>query len=197
MTPGVKSRFTYPAELKEEITKVIGEYVIDASEAGVNLRQMNKFQVLKKIYQMDQQRFDLLKYFIKNKNCDFIFVVIMGTDRISHLFYRYFDEKHIRYTPHLTLKNALKEHYKFCDKNIGEIMDLIDEDTSLVVLSGHSTQRLDGRINLNEWLIQEGYMQLSQRPKVLTPLIKADINWKKTRAWATGYTGQIYLNMQG
>lgn len=197
MTPSGKSRFAYPPELKEEITKLIGEYIIDVPKPGVNSRQMNEFQALKKIYQMDQQRFDLLKYFITNKNCDFIFVVIMGTDRIPHLFCRYSDEEHVRYTPHPTLKHVLKDHYKFCDKNIGEVMDLVDEETSLVALSGYSTQRLDGRINLNEWLIQEGYMQLSQRPKALTPLIKADIDWKKTRAWATGYTGQIYLNVQG
>jgi predicted AlkP superfamily phosphohydrolase/phosphomutase len=56
---------------------------------------------------------------------------------------------------------------------------------------------LDGRINLNEWLVQEGYMKLNSRPEKLTPLMQADIDWSKTKAWATGFTGQIYLNIRG
>lgn len=197
VTPSVKSGFTYPVQLKQEITKVIGEYVIDASEAEVNFPQMDKDRVLERIYKMDQQRFDLLKYFIQNKDCDFICGVIMGTDRVSRLFYRYFDKSHIRYTRDPKYEDAIKNHYKFCDKNIGKIVELIDKDTVIMVTSGYSIQRLDGRINLCEWLIQEGYMNLNSRPKQLVSLSKADVNWANTRAWATGYTGQIYLNLNG
>jgi len=52
-------------------------------------------------------------------------------------------------------------------------------------------------IRINEWLIQEGYMRLKTRPEHLTPVIQADIDWKNTRAWATGFTGQLYLNVKG
>ena len=76
-------------------------------------------------------------------------------------------------------------------------MKIIEDNTAIIVVSDHSVQRLDGRINLNEWLVQEGYMRLNSRPKELTPLMQADIDWPKTRAWATGFTGQIYLNIRG
>jgi len=197
MTPSLDSQFTYPASLKEEIKKIIGEYIIDASTSDMNFRHMDKEVVLKRIYDMDKQRFELTKYFIKDKNCDFVFTVVMGTDRMPHLFYRYFDKNHIRYTPHPEYKDALKNHYKFCDENIGEIVNLLDENTAVIVLSDHSVQRLDGRINLNEWLIQQGYMKLKSRPNQLTPLMRADIDWSQTKAWATGFTGQIYLNVKG
>jgi len=197
MTPSLDSQFTYPASLKEEVRKLIGEYIIDASTSDMNFRQMDKEVVLKRIYDMDKQRFELTKYFIKDKKCDFVFTVIMGTDRIPHLFYRYFDKNHIRYTPHPKYKDALKNHYKFCDDNIGEIVNMLDENTAVIVLSDHSVQRLDGRINLNEWLVQKGYLSIRARPNRLTPLSKAEVNWAETTAWATGYTGQIYLNVKG
>jgi predicted AlkP superfamily phosphohydrolase/phosphomutase len=197
MTPSIEKPFTYPDSLKEEITNIVGEYIIDASTSDMNFRQMEKERVMRRIYDMDKQRFDLTKYFIKEKNCDFVFPVIMGTDRMPHLFYRYFDENHKNYTCHDTYKDALKNHYKFCDENIGEVLDLIDDNTVIVVVSDHSVQRLDGRINLNEWLIQEGYMGLKTRPRQLTLLMQADIDWSKTRAWATGFTGQLYLNVRG
>ena len=197
MTPGLHSQFTYPASLKEEIKKIIGDYIIDASTSHTNLRQMDKEAVLKRIYEMDKQRFELTKYFIKDKKCDFVFTVVMGTDRMAHLFYRYFDKKHIRYTPHPKHKDALRNHYKFCDENIGEIVNLLGENAAIILLSGYSVQRLDGRINLNEWLIQEGYMGLKTRPKELSSLLEADIDWSQTKAWATGFIGQIYLNIKG
>jgi predicted AlkP superfamily phosphohydrolase/phosphomutase len=197
MTPSVEREFTYPDFLKEEIKKIIGEYIIDASTSDMNFRQMDKQKVADRIYEMDKQRFDLTKYFIREKHCDFVFTVVMGTDRMPHLFYRYFDQNHKNYTYHKKYKDALRNHYKFCDENIGEILRLIDENTSIMIVSDHSVQSLDGRINLNEWLIQEGYMRLKKRPEQLIPLMQADIDWNETRAWATGFTGQLYLNIKG
>lgn len=197
MTPTIDRQFTYPATLKEEISGIIGDYIIDASTSDMNFREMDKEKVLNRIYDMDRQRFELTKYFIKEKKCDFIFTVVMGTDRVPHLFYRYVDKQHKRYTYHEKFKDALKNHYRFCDQEIENILNLIDENTIMIVVSDHSVQRLDGRINLNEWLIREGYMKLNNRPKELTPMSRADIDWPNTKAWATGFTGQIYLNMKG
>lgn len=197
MVPSPDARFTYPASLKEEIGKTVGEYIIDISGSDTDLRQMDKDTVLKRIYDMDRQRFELIKYFIGEKQCDFVFTVISGTDRILHSFYHYFDENHRRYTPDVKYKDAVKNHYIFCDENIGKIADLVDENTAIIVLSSYGVQRLDGRINLNEWLIQEGYLRFKTKPGTLTPLMQADIDWSKTKAWATGYAGVIYLNVKG
>lgn len=197
MTPSLNKQFTHPASLKKEIEKIIGQYIIDASTSDMNFRQIDKEVVLKRIYDMDKQRFELIIHFIKEKKCDFVFTVIMGTDRMPHLFYRYFDKNHRRYSSHPKYKNALKNHYKFCDENIGKILNLVGEDTAVIVTSDHSVQRLDGRINLNEWLIKEGYMKLRKRPERLTSLMQTDIDWSQTKAWATGFTGQLYLNLKG
>ena len=197
MIPSLNKEFTHPASLKKKIEKIIGQYIIDASTSDMNFRQMDKEVVLKRIYDMDKQRFELTKYFIKEKKCDFVFTVIMGTDRMPHLFYRYFDKNHRRYTPHPKYESALKNHYKFCDESIGEILNLVDDNTAMIVTSDHSVQRLDGRINLNEWLIKEGYMKLRKRPERPTSLMQVDIDWSQTKAWATGFTGQLYLNVKG
>jgi len=197
MTPNLEKNFTYPADLREEIEKVGGPYILDASMEGVNFRQLDKEVVLERIYGMDQQKFKLIEYFYREKKCDYVFGVIMGTDRMPHLFYRYFDEKHVRYESHPRYSAALKDHYQFCDQKIGELRQKLDGDTALIVHSDHSVQRLDGRINLNEWLAREGYLTLKTRPSSPTPLKDCQVDWSKTRAWATGYTGQIYLNMKG
>jgi predicted AlkP superfamily phosphohydrolase/phosphomutase len=123
----------------------------------------------------------------------------MGTDRMPHLFYRYFDEKHVRYTPDSKYNTALHDHYVFCDTQVGQIREMLDDETALVIHSDHSVQRLDGRICLNDWLVKEGYMKLKEPITELTPLRGAvdRIDWPNTVAWATGYTGQLYLNVKG
>jgi len=197
MTPSLDKGFTWPESLKDEVYRLAGEYIIDAKEAGVDYRQMEKERVLKWIYDMDSQRFTLLKHFISNKQCDYIFTVITGCDRIPHLFYHYFDEQHRRYDPDSRYKNALHDYYIWIDKQIGEVWDSLDGETVLFVHSAHGVQRLNGLINLNEWLIQEGYMVLHEYPSKPAPLVELSVDWSKTKAWATGHTGQVYLNVKG
>lgn len=197
MTPSLERGFTHPPELRREVEALIGEYILDASTGDTNFRDMDKDLVLERIYRMDRQRFDLVKYFIEEKGCDLIFAVVMGTDRMPHLFYRYMDEEHVRYVPDSKYALALKEHYKFCDGQIGDILETIDGDTAVMVLSDHSVQRLDGRVNLNDWLIQEGYLVLKRAPSGAIPFRQAEVDWARTTAWGTGYTGQLYLNLKG
>lgn len=199
LTPDVESQFAHPAELKQEITDLFGEYIIDASTPELNFREMDRDAVLKRIYDMDSQRFEILKHFIKTKECDYIFCVIMGTDRMPHLFYRYFDEKHVRYTANSRYNTALHDHYVFCDMHVGQVREMLADDTALIVHSDHSVQRLDGRICLNDWLIREEYMRLKESITEPVPLRNAvhKVDWPNTVAWATGYTGQLYLNVKG
>jgi len=197
MTPDLEKGFTWPKSLADEVQGLVGEYIIDVGEAGENYLQMEKDRALKRSYEMDAQRFTLLRHFIAKKQCDYVFAVITGCDRMSHLFYRFFDEEHKRYDPDSQYEKVLYDYYVWIDKQIGEIRDNLDEDTVLFVHSDHCVQRLDGRINLNEWLIQEGYMVLSEYPPEPIPFTELKVDWSKTRAWATGYSGQIYFNMKG
>jgi predicted AlkP superfamily phosphohydrolase/phosphomutase len=40
-------------------------------------------------------------------------------------------------------------------------------------------------------------MKLRKRPERPTSLMQVDIDWSQTKAWATGFTGQLYLNVKG
>jgi len=197
MTPDLEKGFTWPESLADEVQGLVGEYIIDVGEAEENYLQMEKDRALKRSYEMDAQRFTLLRHFIAKKQCDYVCTVIMGADRMSHLFYRFFDEQHIRYDPDSQYGNVLHDYYVWIDKHIGETYDVLNGDTVLFAHSAHGVQRLDGRINLNEWLIQEGYMVLHEYPSQLTPMMKLKVDWANTKAWATGYTGQLYLNIKG
>jgi predicted AlkP superfamily phosphohydrolase/phosphomutase len=84
------------------------------------------------------------------------------------------------------------------DSQIGSVLELLDEETIVLVVSDHGAQRLDGGIAINEWLIREGLLVLNEYPKTLTPFDKLNVNWSKTKVWSEGgYYARVFFNVQG
>lgn len=197
MTPGEEYEYTYPSYLRILIRTMFDEYFFDASTRDQNFRVIPKDRVLARIYMMDDQKFKLLSHFIRERKYDYIMTVIMGTDRMPHLFWHYMDPEHIRYDPDSKYKDALKNHYKFCDEWVGKLLKEADEEMNLLLLSDHSVHRLDGRININEWFVENDYLKLKEKPRKLTSFRDLKINWEESIAWGSGYQGQIFLNVKG
>lgn len=92
---------------------------------------------------------------------------------------------------------SFADHYRMLDEQIGAILELIDNETVLLVLSTHGVQPLQGTFFVNEWLIRQGLLVLQESPSQMTPVHDLEIDWSKTQAWAEGGPcGQIFLNVQ-
>jgi predicted AlkP superfamily phosphohydrolase/phosphomutase len=197
MTPSLDRGFTYPESLKDEVCKLVGKYIINVTEVDIDCSKIDKGRVLKNIYDMDSQRFLLTRYFINEKNCDYVMSVVMGSDRMLNLFYRCFDSKDEPYDPDPCHKDDLHDYYVWIDNNVGQLRESLAKNVVLFIHSGYGVQKLEGRINLNEWLIKEGYMTLLEYPTKLTSFKDVNVDWSKTKCWSTSYTGKLYLNMNG
>ena len=68
-------------------------------------------------------------------------------------------------SPDNPYQDAIPEYYRWLDEQIGSILELLDNDTILLVVSDHGAQRLDGGFAINEWLIREGLLVLNEYPK--------------------------------
>jgi len=159
--------------------------------------EIDKERVLKKIYEMDSQRLTLTKYFINEKNCDYVMTVVMGCTCLLNLFYRCFDSKNRQYSPDPHYEGVLYDYYVWIDKNIEELRESLPGEVVLFIHSGYGAQKLEGRINLNEWLIKDGYMTLLEYPMKPTLFKDIKVDWSKTKCWSTGYSGKLYLNVKG
>jgi predicted AlkP superfamily phosphohydrolase/phosphomutase len=80
------------------------------------------------------------------------------------------------------------------DELIGRVMDRIDSDTTLMVLSDHGFKPFRRAVELNRWLQENGY--LAEKADATTPDLLQRVDWSRTRAYAVGFGG-IYLNMAG
>jgi len=124
--------------------------------------------------------------------------VDIGLDRMHHGFWNYFDPKHVQFEPGNPYQNAIPEYYLRLDEEIGHVLELLDNDTIVLVVSDHGAQRLDGGVAINEWLIREGLLVLNEYPKTLTPFEKLNVNWSKTKVWSEGgYYARVFFNVQG
>jgi len=194
LTPTAQSQYTYPPQLKAELENLVDEYLFDVKE----FRTEDKTGLLNRIYELTEQRFKVVKYLMTTKPWDFFVFVEMGPDRLHHGFWKYCDSFHLKYEAGNPFENALLDYYRYLDGKLGEILELVDESTILIVISDHGAKRLDGGICINEWLMRQGYLKLKQKPNGITPLEEAEIDWAHTVAWAEGgYYGRVFVNVAG
>ena len=193
ITPDTSSNYTYPPELKEEIKENVGEYILDA-----NFRVESKEKLLNEIYKMTEVQFKTVKYLIKNKIWNYFQFVIIGLDRFHHAFWKYYDKNHQLHEPGNKFEFEMKRFYKFLDKKVGEILDLCDDNTLIMVVSDHGAKAMKGLICVNMALENLGLLKFKNKPKPGTRIGNTEIDWNNTYAWGWGgYYARIFLNVEG
>ena len=195
LTPDKSADYTYPRMVKEELDRIAdGDYIIDVR----NFRTDDKDWLLREIYLMTKRRFKVVKHYLKSEPWDFFMFVEMGIDRIHHGFWRYQDKDHRLYEPGHAYKNVIKEYYKYVDEEIGTLLDDLNPETAIMVVSDHGAKKMDGAICVNDWLIQKGYLHLKTSVDKPSKLTVEMIDWNRTRVWAEGgYYSRIFLNVEG
>jgi predicted AlkP superfamily phosphohydrolase/phosphomutase len=193
LSPSIQSRYTYPDELKDEIASVVGEYMVDVP----NFRTDEKDRILRDINEMTRRRFQLARHLRDTRRWDFFMMVEMGPDRLHHGFWRFYDPKHPDYKPGTKYEEAFRDYYRYLDGEIGSLIEGLDDDTALMVVSDHGAQSMYGGIQVNEWLIREGYLKLL--PDAPAGPVKPNmIDWPNTRVWGDGgYYSRIFVNVKG
>jgi predicted AlkP superfamily phosphohydrolase/phosphomutase len=195
LTPDtVNNDFTHPPDLKAKINELVGEYPVDVK----NFRTDRKDWLKDEIFSISRKQWKVVHWLLKEQLWDYIHFVDIGLNRMQHGFWNYFDEKHVQFQPGNPYQNAIPEYYLWLDEQIGKALELLDQDTLVLVVSDHGAQRLDGGIAVNEWLIREGLLVLHEYPTTLTPFDKLNVNWSKTRVWSEGgYYARVFFNVQG
>ena len=195
LTPDtVKNEFTYPPDIKSKITELVGEYPTDVK----NFRTDRKDWLRDEIFRMSEKQWKVVQWLLREQEWDYFHFVDIGLDRMHHGFWNYFDEKHVQYEPGNPYENAIPDYYLWLDRQIGAALELLDNDTVVLIVSDHGAQRLDGGFAINEWLIQEGLLVLHEAPQGLMPFEKLKVNWSKTKVWSEGgYYARIFFNVQG
>lgn len=197
LTPSAKSDYTYPPQARDDIAHILHdkEYLTDCTD----FRTEDKDDLLRQIYDMTERRFTLLDNWIEKKPWDFFMFVEIGTDRLHHGFWKFFDPKHRAYVPGNKYEHVIQKYYEDLDAMLGGLLEKVDQaTTNIYVVSDHGAKRMDGGVAIAQWLIEQGYLAVKTYPDRITPLSKLEIDWKKTAVWAEGgYYSRVFLNIAG
>lgn len=194
LTPSTQSKYTYPEELREEVARVAPNYMVDVP----NFRTEDKEWLLGKIYEMTEDHFKVVRHVMKEKPWDFLMSVEIGVDRLHHGFWKYHDPAHPRHEAGNSLINSIHDYYVWLDQQIGTLLELVDDNTGLMVYSDHGAKKMDGGLCINQWFVNEGYLVLEDKPQGIVPLQKVKVDWSRTRAWGEGgYYSRVFMNVQG
>ncbi len=119
------------------------------------------------------------------------------TDRVQHMFWRYLDKDHpaVRNVPQDQKPRVIQDLYDRMDSLIGRVMQQIDDQTLLLVISDHGFKSFNRCMNLNAWLHQNGYLVLKDGKSESGDWFE-DVDWSRTRAYTMGLNG-LYLNIKG
>lgn len=194
LTPSTDSSFVYPPELQDEVQRVSGGYMVDID----NFRTNDKQWLLDEIYRMTDKQHEVARHFLAQEPWDFFMQVAMGPDRLGHGFWKYCDRDHPKYEAGNCFESAMLDYYRHIDGQLGELMALAGDDVTIMVVSDHGGKAMRGSLNLNQWLMDEGYLVLKKPLSGVTRFDEELVDWSKTKAWGWGgYYGRIFMNVAG
>jgi predicted AlkP superfamily phosphohydrolase/phosphomutase len=123
--------------------------------------------------------------------------VFDATDRIQHMFWRYVDPGHpaAKGRDGGAHKGAVEAIYKHNDALVGRMLERLQKDDVLMVLSDHGFTSFRRGCNLNAWLHKNGYLALKPGATGKEEWLQG-VDWSKTRAYALGLSG-LFLNVKG
>jgi predicted AlkP superfamily phosphohydrolase/phosphomutase len=152
---------------------------------------------LQQTYDIDREREAMFFTGLDRLRKGALVCVFDATDRIQHMFWRYLEKDHPAGRGRETAehRDAIRELYKHNDALVGRVMARLAEDDVLMVISDHGFSSFRRGVNLNSWLLREGYLVLKEGADGSAEWLR-DVDWSRTKAYCLGLTG-MFLNLEG
>jgi predicted AlkP superfamily phosphohydrolase/phosphomutase len=198
-----------PASLSADLYERLGPYrTLGWAEATwpLNEDRIDEGVFMDDLYRAFDDRAQVILQRIDSKQWDLLVGVIESTDRVQHMMWRLIDPTHPMYDAALAARygNAIENVYKRADDLVGRLRAKLPPDVVFIVMSDHGFHSFRRGVNLNTWLVQNGYMAFQGQEsgkKTLADLFGRGrffegVDWSRTKAYAVGL-GQIYFNLKG
>ncbi len=185
-----------PEDYSEDIAEEIGLYYTqgipeDSKALSENILADGEF--LQQTDIVFGEETDMLELELGRFHSGLLFFYIGRVDQLSHMFWRTMDPKHPAYEPSSEMRAVIENAYVEMDAVLGRVLGVVDDNTTLIVLSDHGFAPFYRAFNLNSWLAREGYVTLTDDTE---SEFFQNVDWKGTKAYGVGFNG-LYLNMKG
>lgn len=195
----ISSPGTYAKELSEKIG-LFSTLGMAEDHDGHNNQRLDEDAYGAQCEAVFEEREKMMCFELERFSEGFFFTLFDTPDRFQHMFWRFIDPQHPLYDPDLAAHygDRIASLYRRCDRLIGRVLEKVDENTLLIVLSDHGFNSFRRAFDTNTWLWQQGLLTLKngKKPGEDAGAGSEKIDWTKTHAYAVGLGG-IYLNLRG
>jgi predicted AlkP superfamily phosphohydrolase/phosphomutase len=214
LSPSVE-KAAHPADLREYLESI--GYIIDANASLGH--EDDKSEFMDNAHETIDKRQEAFKHYVEADDWDLFFGVFMTTDRVNHFLFKDYERVRAADGDHdgdadiseetrvfeggeetdggVDTELRGKHHdlfvdfYKKVDRYIGELHDMLPEDTTLVVASDHGFTSLDYEVHCNALLEEWGWLSYQDEDHSELGDIADD-----TKAYSL-IPGRFYINLEG
>ncbi len=201
------AQMSAPASLAGDLYERLGHYRTlgwAATSWPLNEGRIDERAFMEDLNRAFDDRTEVLLQRLDTGRWDLLVGVIESTDRVQHMMWRLTDPTHPMYDATLAAAfgDAIERVYKRCDDFVGDVVSRLDPSTPILIVSTHGFHSFRQAVNLNTWLVEQGYMTLRDAQAPVPALNDVfdtqatfwnNVDWSATRAYAFGF-GQIFLN---
>jgi len=171
--PGRKSRgFVEPPGLLSELEERFGEYVLEPGLTG-HIVAGNTEMAVAKLWEELDQKVKISNHLAAEKPWDLFVTVFRSLDAVQHCFWKHMDEQHPFHDKQAASRygSVILQAYQRVDRYLDELLDRLDDKTSLFVVSDHGFgAKHPATSELNRWLEAEGFLTYRRRGLVASLL---------------------------
>ncbi len=182
--------WSYPSSIAKELYDNIGPFIESISHFPFVFNWVDADTYLEEVRYQALWFVNATKYLTKKYKWDLFMMQWHGIDNTQHAFLR-FDKSILNEEEKRLSEYVVNETYKIADDMIGGIVNNLDRDTTIFVLSDHGHIIGKRRFFINSYLYKKGYITLK-----VSDSKKLTIDWSKTLAYAPAMV-HIYLNVKG
>ncbi|MFB6242336.1 MAG: alkaline phosphatase family protein [Candidatus Nanosalina sp.] len=150
----------YPEALWDDILDWGGLSIHASTFTGNNEEEYIKSHH-EQIDQMEKVYFNLMDRY---RDLDLNIVLFPNTDTMAHWMWKYIDEDHPDHPEDRNYEDCLRDVYIRMDEILGRLMERMDEDDHLIVMSDHGFGPVHKNIYLNNLFREKGLLEFKNRP---------------------------------
>lgn len=187
---------SFPPELMADLQARFGEYRVDLRSHIERLPIPSHDFFINDVHQVVETRGQTALHLLQQAAWDCFTVVFTAPDRVQNVYWQYSDPEDPRATAEERRRwgHVILDVYKRLDEILGQILDQMDGKTFLIIVSDHGFGAMYKEVNLNRWLVEQGFLvpatsMLSDQAlvrgfrNVLRALLPRSLR-SKVRSWA-------------
>jgi predicted AlkP superfamily phosphohydrolase/phosphomutase len=184
LTPYGAPDYIYPQALQKELEDYLGAYHI-YPQATFKEHSVDAF--FEASYELLEMRTRAALWLMAHHEWDLFMTVFFDTDRILHQLWHYIDPTHPwrKDDAGVDKEEAVIAYFQRLDESIGRLLDAVDDDTTVIVLSDHGMGAAHNFVILNNWLAEVGLLHFKRDPITAAKqaMFKAGFTLKQVHSW--------------